>query len=62
MWVMLQLFTLPLLQRLSDSQYATHDTELRKGLLLTLQASSDQYFVMFHYLRQMGFNISGRFT
>jgi len=38
----------------------TRDTELRKGLLLTLQASGDQYFVKFHYSWQMEFNISGR--
>jgi len=54
------MFTLALPQRLSDCQFVTHDSELRKAPLLTLQASGDQYFAMFHYLWQVEFNISGR--
>jgi hypothetical protein len=57
---MLQMFTLTQLERLSDSQYATHDTELLKGLLLTLPASDDQYFAKFNYLWHMELRISGR--
>jgi hypothetical protein len=60
MYVMLQSFTFALLQRVSERQFVTRDTELRKALLLTLQARGDQYFVKFHYSWQMEFNISGR--
>jgi hypothetical protein len=53
MYFLLYLFRLSLPQRMSDSQLVAHDTELRKGLLLTLQASGNQYFVKFHYSWQM---------
>jgi hypothetical protein len=48
MYVTLYFFTFALLQLLSDSQYVSQHTEFRKGLLLTVQASGDQYFVKFH--------------
>jgi hypothetical protein len=60
MYVMLYLFTFALLQLVSESQYVAQDTELRKGLLLTLQAIGDQYFVKFRYSWKIGFNISGQ--
>jgi hypothetical protein len=53
MYFMLYLFTLSLPQRMSDGQLVAHDTELRKWLLLTLEAIGYQYFVKFHYSWQM---------